>query len=622
MASHLFTVILLFLTIGFFAFHHVQQQYAPITFADTVAPSTLTDETFLQDEFLILMDQGDEDRLLEVLSHFDLELIAPLGEWVQVKKGGKSDSNQILSIRSQKAVAQLQFVDEIERHDAIHSASLNYLLPREYLASCFRDSTKVADSRAVKVPHDPFFRHQWYLQKESGINLPGAWAITTGNPSTVIAVVDRHFDVSGSDLSSEKCSSRRYYYENVLDYFPQKRTITDDEKTMHGSQVLSVVAPCTDNAVGLAGIDWHAQVFSVDSLSDSSLSARMFGILWAAGIDICTKSITGCPANFRFQRNQHPASVINTSFGFAGPSLKDPPYGPVLDVMSSVNRQGRIVVASAGNEGGLADRRLPGAAGGVISVGASTKKRESAWFSNFGRTVDVMAPGEEIIGLENGRPISLSGTSFSAPIITGVVSLMLAANPLLSWKHAEYILKKTADPLSCNAYCPTTMNASENQVCRKYCCDGERSICASGIINAERAVATAKEGFPNVALVDVDDYYVALSRDNNLKSTIIVKNWGGKKAKVRLKKTDPHLKMTPEALDVLPIDSQGIPGLATATLFYEVMPDRQLVTNLILQAANSSSPLVFHDQIEAIVEIVPDGPIKKKRLLRELSAGN
>src|SRR5690606_14850444 len=107
------------------------------------------------------------------------------------------------------------------------------------------------------------------------------------------------------------------------------------------------------------------------------------------GLDVCTKSITGCPEKSHFQRNLHPANVINTSFGFAGDFLLDPPYGPVLDVIGHVNREGRIIVASAGNEGQIADRRLPGAAGGVISVGSSNIHHRGSEFSNVGRTIDV-----------------------------------------------------------------------------------------------------------------------------------------------------------------------------------------------------------------------------------------
>lgn len=616
MYRRFFTVLLILLTCGFFIFRHIERQYAPVTFVDTVAVANFPEETFIKDEFLLLMDQGDETRLSEVLTEFDLEIISPLGEWVHVKRTSADGIKRVMSLRSPHANRELAMIDALEHHDAVHSASLNYRLPRQWLSSCTPIMVNDQESKET-LPQDPLFRHQWYLTKDRGVDVIGAWNITTGNKKTVIALVDRHFDMAESDLSPDRCGSRRYYYKNVLDFMPTKAESTE-ELSEHGSQVLSVIAPCTDNAVGLAGIDWHAQVFMVDSLTDSSLSARMLGLLWAAGIDICSASIASCPEHVRFQRNHHAANVINTSFGFAGPALTDPPYGPVLDVISRINRQGRIVVASAGNEGGLADRRLPGASGGVISVGSSNKLRQSSWFSNYGKSIDVLAPGEEIIGIKNNRPISLNGTSFSSPLVAGVASLMLAVNPLLSWKHVEFFLKSTADPISCDAYCPVTMNPKELAHCRSYCCEGTKAVCASGIINAQKAVELSQYGFPKRVLVDVDDYYIALSNDNNLTSKIVIKNWGARRGVVRLRRTDQKLSMTPALLSIAPIDQNGIPGLSVAHIRYESMPDGPVVLSLILEAADADVPAKFHDQIEAIVEIVPDDPKIKKRKLNEL----
>ncbi len=621
MPSRIASMFLVLLTVGFLVFHTWMKGHKAPPFVQTVDPGLIAEDLVVHNEFLVLMDVGDEQRLSQVLTEFDLALVSPLGEWVHLVKRESEYSQTIIALNSRLGEENQAFVKRLEEHDAIHSAQLNYIQNSEASIGCTDPSIDTGDD-ARTYPRDPLFKYQWHLSKETGVDLPGAWAITKGSDATVIALVDRNFDFTEDDLNIERCSTRRYFYENILDYFPQKFHYTRTLGDMHGSQVLSVIAPCTDNAVGIAGIDWRAQVFAVDSKDNATFSARMFGILWASGLDICSHSITGCPANSHFQKNQHPANVINTSFGFAGSYLKDPPYGPVLDVISRINRQGRIIIASAGNEGQLADRRLPGAAGGVISVGASNINRRSADFSNVGLTVDVVAPGEDIMSIKNGQPVSLNGTSFSAPIVAGITALMLAANPLLSWKHLEYILKETASPMSCEAYCPSNLTGMNQAACRNYCCRGDMNVCARGIVNAAAAVKMAQAGFPDHALVDVDDYFVALSDDHNYSGRATIKNWGKKAGIMRLRKTDKHLKMAPESIHVPPINEQGVPGTAEVTVFYDAKPTKELVLSLLIEAADIDKPERFHDRIEAIVSIVPDPPHRTRKILREILPKN
>lgn len=603
MYSRIATLLLAILTIGFFVFHHVQKKDRPIEFTDTIAPEISTYTTIAKDEFLLLMDEGEENYLAAVLDEFDLRVIAPLGEWVHVARASSSSKQRVIPFIGASRDEHLQFRARLEAHEAIHSAQINFVEINDAAISCVYSAQSHDDSTIT--PEDPLYPHQWHLSEKYGIDAPGAWKITTGSADTVIAVVDRHFDLSEQDLIPDQCPTRQYYYENVLDYFPQKIATMAGDSTTHGTQVLSVLAPCTGNALGLAGVDWHAQVFAVDTKSDASFAARMFAVLWAAGIDVCTASITGCPVGSNFQKNMHAGTIINTSFGFAGGFLKDPPYGPVLDVIGRINRQGRTIVASAGNEGIMADRRLPGAAGGVISLGSSTIEKESAWFSNYGRTVDVLAPGTNIVGLNHGKPISLNGTSFSTPIASGVVSLLLAVNPLFSWKIVEYILKTTARPLTCDQYCPSSMGNRQN-ACRDYCCVDDKSVCAAGIIDAAAAVKMAELGVPNTALIDVDDYYVPLSFDRNLSSRVVIKNWGGKDGIVRLRRGDRHIKSDKNVVTVPAMTSDGIPGHATMTIFYDDTPTKPVVASLIFEGADVDDPTVFHDRIEAIAEIIPD----------------
>jgi Subtilase family len=122
--------------------------------------------------------------------------------------------------------------------------------------------------------------------------------------------------------------------------------------------------------------------------------------------------------------------------------------------IDAVLASGKTVVASAGNTG---DRipQYPAAFPGVISVGATDDGGEIAGFSSYGK-VDVVAPGDcvavaEVPGFSQDRGCPgdglggvafNSGTSFSAPIVSGVLALAASRNPLV----ARLALEATADP--------------------------------------------------------------------------------------------------------------------------------------------------------------------------------
>lgn len=93
------------------------------------------------------------------------------------------------------------------------------------------------------------------------------------------------------------------------------------------------------------------------------------------------------------------------------------------------------VVAAAGNDDTLASQSSPGSQPNAITVGAIDENWEEAWFSNYGRTVDILAPGVNIlsawrqVNATGPNTVTLNGTSMAAPHITGLsVYLMIAEN--------------------------------------------------------------------------------------------------------------------------------------------------------------------------------------------------
>jgi len=99
-------------------------------------------------------------------------------------------------------------------------------------------------------------------------------------------------------------------------------------------------------------------------------------------------------------------------------------------VMGTVLARNITVVAAAGNEDTLACLKSPAGYPGVLTVGSVNIRRERANFSNFGECVAIMAPGENVQVLTKDNTIVRnSGTSLSAPLVTGVLALLMDLYP-------------------------------------------------------------------------------------------------------------------------------------------------------------------------------------------------
>lgn len=175
-----------------------------------------------------------------------------------------------------------------------------------------------------------------------------------------------------------------------------------DDGQGHGTHVAGTVAG-TDH-----GVAKKAKVVAVRVLDDQGSGTTEQVV---AGIDFVTENAKG-------------PSVANMSLG--GP--KD----EALDaaVQKSIDA-GVTYGIAAGNEGADADGSSPARVKDAITVAASDDKDAQAEFSNFGKLVDIYAPGVDIVSSSNGSDDAtetLSGTSMAAPHVTGAAALFLGAN--------------------------------------------------------------------------------------------------------------------------------------------------------------------------------------------------
>jgi subtilisin family serine protease len=279
---------------------------------------------------------------------------------------------------------------------------------------------------------DPLFPQQTNLIQ---VRAPQAWDITTGT-DTVIAVIDTGVALNHDDLVGKFWVNPREIPDNHIDddgngyvddvngynFYQNNNDVSDQNG--HGTAIAGILAAQTNNGKGIAGINWNAKLMILKALN--SLGGGEYNNVATA---------------IRYAANNG-ARVINMSFGT---------YIDSLDLEQAVDyaiNKGVTIAAAAGNNS-KNQLLYPAAYPAVIGVGAIDGAGYRASFSNYGPNLDVMAPGVNIPSanyIAHDAYTNNSGTSFATAHVTGLVSLMLARNPVLTPAQAEATVKATAAP--------------------------------------------------------------------------------------------------------------------------------------------------------------------------------
>ncbi len=237
------------------------------------------------------------------------------------------------------------------------------------------------------IPNDPGFANQYGL---TAIRAPQGWDLATGSSSVTIAILDSGVDMGHGDLAGKLVAG--YDFVNG-DSIPQ-----DDYG--HGTHVAGIAAALTDNGAGIAGVSWGARIMPVkvlNSVGNGTYSNVSAGIVWAV---------------------DHGAQVINLSLGGSA-------YSAALETaVLYAYGNNVLMVASTGNTGSNFVL-YPARFSQVVAVGASNMTNQPAGFSNYGAEVDLAAPGENIYSTLPGAYGLKTGTSMSAPHVSGLASILL-----------------------------------------------------------------------------------------------------------------------------------------------------------------------------------------------------
>lgn len=267
------------------------------------------------------------------------------------------------------------------------------------------------------------------------VNAPEAWAISTGSKAVIVAIVDTGIDYFHEDLRDNIWINPREVPGNGLD--DDGNGYVDDnlgydfvsgdndpfDDNQHGTHVAGTVGAKGNNGLGTAGLCWEVSLMAVkafDENGNATVADAIAGIRYAV---------------------QNGARIINASWGL------DEKSRSLEEAALYAADAGVLMVAAAGNM----RRELPTYPASfetVVSVGATDERDLRTDFSNFGPSVDLAAPGGNILSTfpEHSYGV-LSGTSMAAPLVSGTAALVLSRHPELRRQDLYDILINSVDPI-------------------------------------------------------------------------------------------------------------------------------------------------------------------------------
>jgi subtilisin family serine protease len=340
------------------------------------------------------------------------------------------------------------------------------------------DIVEASGTAAVDASADPTAEPLWGSQWDMAqIDVPAAHAITTGDPSVVVGVLDSGIDATHPDLATQVAKDQSAScIGGVVD---TSQAAWSPTTSSHGTHVAGTIAAAI-NGIGIAGVAPGVKVASVKVVNDDGFiypEAAICGYLWAA---------------------DHGLPITNNSY-FIDPwefnCVNDPRQRPVWQAVQRALRyssaQGTLTVASAGNsnvdlqhkftdssspnDGSYpvedrtingACRDLPAEAPGVVTVSAVGPHEQKSYYSSYGQgVVDVTAPGGDTRFRTGGASSTITdavlstipgggygwsqGTSMAGPHAAGVAALALSAHPGMNPGQLASFLERTATPIAC-----------------------------------------------------------------------------------------------------------------------------------------------------------------------------
>lgn len=283
-------------------------------------------------------------------------------------------------------------------------------------------------------PNDPLYKHQWHMDQ---IGMPEAWQLADGN-GVIVAVLDTGvaYEDHGGGKFSLLPDLKGIEFVKPYDFVRNTKHANDDHG--HGSHVTGTIAQVTNNGIGVTGVARNVRIMPLKVLSGSG-----------------SGSVGGIADAIRYAAD-HGAKVINMSLGGAFPSKV------LKKAVAYAHGKGVTVVCAAGNEG-RGKVGYPAAYPGAIAVAATQLDEATTFYSNFGKDIDLAAPGGNTREDRNGDGVpdgvlqntiaigdptkndyfAYMGTSMASPHVAGVAALVVGEG-ITDPDRVEQILKDSA----------------------------------------------------------------------------------------------------------------------------------------------------------------------------------
>ncbi len=297
-------------------------------------------------------------------------------------------------------------------------------------------------NQADFTPSDPLFSSQWHLNGTFGINIADVWNEYTGR-GVRVAVYDQGIDPNHPDLTHFDAAQSINASTSAVGGVPLLSTDN------HGTAVAGIIGATANNGIGGVGVAY-------DSI--------LIGIYDHFGAD--GSGTQGLVNGYNYITGH--ADVENNSWGYGGvmgDDFRSASFAPVATALTGAATNGRnglgcVIVQSAGNARpdndnvnyhNFQNSRF------ITTVAATLADGSVASYSTPGASILVAAPGSDYAGTivttdRRGTPgyttgdytTTFNGTSAAAPMVSGVVALMLEANPRLGLRDVQEILALSA----------------------------------------------------------------------------------------------------------------------------------------------------------------------------------
>ena len=287
----------------------------------------------------------------------------------------------------------------------------------------FGQTQVLDDPMYTLLADEPWHNYQYFLKKMEIPNMRDGGATTLMPASTlrakgkqpIVAIIDTGINFNNAELAKQyepvPQNGGEYKYPG---YNAIVRNFQDHEdQDGHGTFIAGLLSSIKNETKG-HGVAYQFRVLNIKAFSKG-------------------KSSTASICNSIFFAIKNGASIINCSWG--PPFHRKEDDDEVLkDFIDFAYQEKAICVCAAGNQGNNVKGYYPASSEKVITVSASNRNDILMEFSNFGLGIDIVAPGESILSLDqNAEGTIKSGTSFAAALISGCIVMILGFFPRLKY---------------------------------------------------------------------------------------------------------------------------------------------------------------------------------------------